>query len=115
MIADQRAGSFALRLATPETAVNPAAFLAPLRNLAPPLRRSDRTRIRKFPTREARMLHIAHRCETGWRLKQRRDADGLCWIRLEFGRVFPIREDIAVSAQEFGYYTKRQREVRHFV
>lgn len=95
--------------------MTPSAVLAPLRKLAPPLYRSDRTRVRKFPTREARMRHIAHRCETGWRLKHRRDADGTCWIRLDYGRVFPIREEIAVSAQELGYYAKRQRDVRHFV
>ena len=95
--------------------MNAAALIAPLRNLAPPLRRADRTRARTFPTREARMIHIAHRCDTGWRMSQRRDGEGLYWIRLQFGRVLPIREDIAVSAAEFAYYAKRQREVRHFV
>lgn len=95
--------------------MTPAALIAPLRHLAPPLRRADRTRVRTFATREARMIHIAQRCETGWRLSQRRDEEGHYWIRLQYGRVLPIREDIAVSAAEYGYYAKRQTDVRHFV
>lgn len=95
--------------------MNAAALIGPLWNLAPPLRRADRTRIRAFPTREARMLHIAHRCETGWRLSQRRDGEGRYWIRLQYGRLFPIREDIAISAAEYAYYDRRQRDARHFV
>lgn len=95
--------------------MTPAALIGPLRHLTPPLRRAERTRLRTFPTREARMTHIAHRCETGWRLSQRVDAEGRYWLRLQFGRIFPIREDIAVSAAEHAYYAKRQRDARHFV
>lgn len=61
------------------------------------------------------MIHIALRCDTGWRLSQRRDGDGQHWICLQYGRLFPIREDIAVSVQEYNYYVKRQSDVRHFV
>lgn len=95
--------------------MNAAALINPLRHLTPPLRLAERTRERTFATREARMMHIAQRCESGWRLRPHRDEQGRCWVRLDYGRVFRVREVIAVSAREFGYYGKRQCDVRHFV